>query len=300
MAKELKNVAASVKARLKEIARKNNKDFNALCLQYCQERFLYRISLSRYKKSFILKGGLSLLALDMPSERPTKDMDFLAQAISNELENVKRIFSEIITIQENDGLVFDSEIKTQSIVPDAKYEGVRVKIVSFIERARYDLIVDIGFSDRLLSPSEEKPFPVLLNGFENPVIKIYPAEQVIAEKFEAMVKLYTQNSRLKDFYDIAFISSEKKFKHSELNKVIFHTFKNRNTLIEDKEKIFRNDFKENKEMQKQWDAFLKRNKLKSEFTFFQIMEKIECFIQPVCIEQEIEHIWQAGKWRPEI
>jgi len=238
--------------------------------------------------------------MDMPSERPTKDIDFLAQAISNDLEKVKNIFNEIISIEMNDGLTFATEIKTMSIVPDAKYEGVRVKIESYLERARYDLTIDIGYSDRLLSAAEERSFPVLLSNSDIPVIKIYPPEQVIAEKFEAMVKLYTQNGRLKDFYDISFISRENTFKHSELRRVIIQTFNNRNTLIEDKERVFASDFKESPEFQKQWQAFINRNRLNYPFTFAQVMEIIENFLQPVFIERDTEYIWQDGKWSSEV
>ena len=294
--KEVKNIAASVKAKLKEIAKNENKDFNSLCLQYCQERFLYRLSLSNYKDIFILKGGLSLLVLDISSERPTKDMDFLAQSISNNIENIKDIFYEIVKIEYNDGISFDINLKTEAIAKNAKYEGIRVKINSFLERSKYELIVDIGFSDKLLSFPKEKSFPILLNTFNSPVIKIYPTESIIAEKFEAIIKLYTQNSRIKDFYDIYFISKEVNFKYSDLKNVILETFKNRNTSIEDVKRVFEKDYKNSILMQKQWSAFLSRNKLKSELTFEQIMEKIEVFLLPIFIKNENEYFWESEKW----
>ncbi len=132
----------------------------------------------------------------------------MAQSISNDLEKIKIIFSELILMEFIDGLTFSQQINTELIAKDAKYEGIRVKITSFLERSKYELLVDIGFSDELSSAAKEIIFPVLLSDFKNPSIKVYPPEQIIAEKFEAMVKLYTQNSRLKDFYDIDFISEK--------------------------------------------------------------------------------------------
>ena len=81
MIKKTKNIVEFVKNKLKVISDKDKKDFSAVCLQYCQERFLYRLSLSKYKDKLVLKGGLSLIAINISSKRPTKDIDFLGKTI---------------------------------------------------------------------------------------------------------------------------------------------------------------------------------------------------------------------------
>ena len=84
-----KNIGASVRARLLNIAKIGNRDYNALLIQYAQERFLYRLSQSTYRDQFILKGALLLLSHNLPLSRPTKDIDFLGQSITNDLAVLK-------------------------------------------------------------------------------------------------------------------------------------------------------------------------------------------------------------------
>jgi len=278
--KKTKNVVASVKAKLINISKKSNREFSSVCLQYCQERFLYRLSKSNYKDKFILKGGLSLIAVNISSQRPTKDIDFLSQQIKNDMNYIKQIFLEVIeNTVEDDGLRFDANsVKTESIAELALYEGVRVKIDAYLDKSVYKIVVDIGFSDKLVNQVELIKFPQVLDDFEPPLIKIYPLEAIIAEKFEAIVKLYEVNSRLKDFYDIYFLSITKNFEISILHNNLINTFNNRSTSIESRKNIFSDKFKSNISMEKKWQAFLRTNKLYVSYNFSQVISHIENFI----------------------
>ena len=107
--KEIKNMAASVKERLLNIARENNQDFNLVFRQYVQERFLYRVANSLYSNNFILKGALLFLAFDISKLRPTRDIDFEGDSISNDVKDLVKIFKEILQVKVDDGIIFNTE-----------------------------------------------------------------------------------------------------------------------------------------------------------------------------------------------
>lgn len=126
MEKEVKNKSASVRAKLMNIARAEGIDFDTLLLRYFQERFLYRPSISKFSNHFVLKGGLLFICFKMPSSRPTKDIDFLAEQVKNDHDDIKLIFRDIAKATCDDGVIFDSSsITTERIKEDADYEGIQ-------------------------------------------------------------------------------------------------------------------------------------------------------------------------------
>jgi len=129
MESKIKNKAASVRARLMNIARSEKIDFDSLLLRYFQERFLYRLAISKFSNRLILKGGLLLMCLEMPVSRPTKDIDFLAEKLKNDLIELKYVFEVIAIVPSDDGVNFiSSSITSERIKEDADYEGIRLKI----------------------------------------------------------------------------------------------------------------------------------------------------------------------------
>ena len=150
MKKEIKDKAASVKARLLNVSRKSKIDFDALLLRYFQERFLYRLMLSEFSDNFILKGGFLLLCLNIPLSRPTKDIDFLARGIKNAESGFKNIFKRVAKVSCDDGVDFEpSSVFSERIIIDAQYKGIRLKINACLGKARKTLQFDIGFGDAI-------------------------------------------------------------------------------------------------------------------------------------------------------
>jgi predicted nucleotidyltransferase component of viral defense system len=191
---EIKNVAASVKERLRNIAAQSNKEFQSVVRQYVQERFLFRLSKSVYSKNFILKGALLFVAHDISRNRPTRDIDFLGSSISNDINDIKEFIKEILKIEFEDGLKFDlKNVEAENIVEDGDYNGIRVKFYAYLENSRERVQLDIGFGDKLTSGPIEIEFPTLLD-FDAPKIEVYSIETAIAEKFEAIVSLQLQSS----------------------------------------------------------------------------------------------------------
>ena len=129
MRDQVRNMDASIKARLKNIAKDYKKTFNLILQLYMQERLLYRLSVSEYKDNFILKGGLLLFSMSGFIGRPTRDIDFLAYQISNNMENIKEVFRKICKVEYNDGIVFDSNsVFVEEIKKEAEHGGTRRKL----------------------------------------------------------------------------------------------------------------------------------------------------------------------------
>ena len=282
MEREIKNKAASIKARLINIARAEEIDFDFLLLRYFQERFLYRLAISEFSDRFILKGGLLLICLKMPMSRPTKDIDFLAEEIKNDPVELEHIFRSITAISCNDGVKFiSSSLISEKIKENADYEGIRIKVDATLGQARKKLQMDIGFGDVIIPRAIQMEFPTLLEE-KPPRIKVYSIESIISEKFEAMVKLAMINSRIKDFYDIYNLSVNYNFQSDRLKKAIESTFQRRKTIIPDNLLVFRLEFHRDEEKQRQWSAFLRKSRLHDvNQGFNEIMERITSFLKPI-------------------
>lgn len=294
--KEIKNIAASVKEKLKNVSIQSGKEFQSVVRQYVQERFLYRLSESIYSNNLILKGALLFIAHDISRNRPTRDIDFLGLKIPNEIDNIVEVIKEILNINYDDGLRFNSDsVEAENITEDGDYKGVRIKFYAFLENSRERMQLDIGFGDKITAGPVDIEFPTILD-FPAPKLKVYSIETAIAEKFETIVSLQLQTSRMKDFYDIIFFAEQYNFKKDILFKAIKTTFDNRSTDLILSKPIFEDKFKKNDRFQNLCKSFLDRNKLDNNKTFFEIASKIQSFIQPV-FDSKTKNNWNPEKWR---
>jgi predicted nucleotidyltransferase component of viral defense system len=301
-ARGIKNLEASIRARLHNLARSSGRDFDALLLQYCQERFLYRLSISPYMPHFILKGALLLLPYNIPLLRPTKDIDFLSRGTSNDPEAIREIIEQVAAIEGNDGISFSkSNLRVERIMEGAAYEGIRVRIQAKLREARKVIQLDIAYGDVVSGGPVEMAFPVLLEEQPAPQLRVYSKESSVAEKFESLVKLNILTSRMKDLYDILFMASQCSFEMHALHKAIFSTFRHRMTPLKNISVLFDKEFAASKEKQIQWSAFLRRTRLESFPLFSEAVEHLRSFIEPVCSPSSISSTekksWGSKEWR---
>lgn len=224
MPNETKNLAASVRQKLFDLARSRNEDFGLMLVKYGLERILYRLSRSKHRDAFVLKGALLFEIWTQRAYRATRDADFLARG-DNSPERFVSIFKELCVIEvEPDGLIFNADsVEAERITEDADYEGVRVTFTASLERARIPVQIDIGFGDAITPAPVETQYPTLLPA-PIPRLLTYPKETVVAEKFEAMVKLGIANSRMKDFYDLEALSLTLDFDGKTLCEAIRKTY----------------------------------------------------------------------------
>jgi predicted nucleotidyltransferase component of viral defense system len=296
MTKKVKNIAASVRARLLKIAKENGRDFNAVLLQYFQERMLYRLSISYYRSNFVLKGALLFLIYDIPRLRPTKDIDFLGVDFPNKKEILVDAIKVILSMEEEDGVIFNAEeITAEDITKDADYNGVRIFCEAYLGRAKRRLHFDIGFGDKIVPKPLDLDFPVLLSGMPVPSLVAYTPESAIAEKFEATVNLGYANSRLKDFYDIYHLAHNYSFSSEIILEAITTTFTNRNTELEERSLVFSNEFMQNADKNKQWKAFLHKNNIELDIEFENCVGFIQTFIEPLFTVAKLDYKWDYVK-----
>ncbi len=295
--KEITNIAASIKEKLSNYSRKNSLEFNSVLLQYIQERFLFRISKSIYSNNFVLKGALLFLAHDISRLRPTKDIDLLGSSVPNNSDSLKEIFEEIASINFDDGLTFDpGSVSAEEIVEQDEYHGIRVKLSAKLGTARQQIQIDIGFGDVIYPGSLKMDYPAILD-FEAPHLNVYSLESAIAEKFEAIVSLGIATSRMKDFYDIHFFASGKDFDLLTLHSALTETFTNRRTPIENRKAIFNEKFKNDRNLEVLWAAFVKKRLLEINLNFSEVVAGIEMFIEPACSQIDFSKVWNYKEWR---
>lgn len=278
----IKNKSISVKQRLKNIAKKENKPFSEVLQYFAMERFLYRLSLSPHRSNFILKGALMLVIWDVPNRRVTMDIDMLGKKTSNEEVNVKKLITEVLlTNVDDDGLVFDKQsLVAIKIKEESEYSGIRLTFKAYLDSARIQMRIDVGFGDIVYPEPQLSHLPTFLD-LPEPHLYVYSKETVVAEKLEAMIKLGQLNSRMKDFYDIWLLSRQYDFDGDDLTNAVKLTFTQRGTELRSSEiEVFSDSFSELK--QQQWLAFHK--KLNVDFVpndFSEITMAIRDFLLPV-------------------
>ena len=198
-----KNLAASVRARLLNVANAQGVDFNQMLVRFALERILYRMSQSAHADRFLLKGALLFtLWYDMP-HRATRDVDLLGFGPSD-LKSIAQTFRDIASVEVDDGITFDpTSVIVDEIRKDAGYAGARVLIAGEIAKARCKTQIDIGFGDVVTPGPIDAVYPVLIDDFPAPQLRTYPVYTVIAEKLHAIASLGMTNSRLKDYLDLS-------------------------------------------------------------------------------------------------
>lgn len=254
-----KNVGASVRQRLLNLAHASNSDFTTILSNYALERLLYRLSCSPHRNQFVLKGAMLFRIWSDENRRATRDMDLLAFG-SSAAEDVAAMMRDICSNPvADDGVEFQlGTLRTEEIREFQEYDGVRVKLTAAIGGARVPLQIDIGFGDDVVPEPNETIYPTLLE-FPAPQIRAYSREAVIAEKFHAMVSLGIANSRMKDFYDIHALATTSEFAGETICLAIKATFERRSTAIPSDTPIaLTPEFSNDATKLQQWRAFVAR------------------------------------------
>lgn len=257
-----KDLAASVRARLLNVAKAQGADFNQVLVRFALERILYRLSKSAHADQFLLKGALLFTVwYDMP-HRPTRDADLLGFGPSD-LESITRTFRDIASIAAEDGIVFDpATVNVEEIRKDAGYAGARVLISGEIAKARCKTQIDIGFGDAVTPGPIQAVYTVLLEDLPAPRLRTNPVYTVISEKLHAIAVLGMTNSRLKDYLDLSVLLDREALNASTLARAIAATFIRRGMSVPVALPIrLTDEFATDSSRQGIWLAFLKKNQL---------------------------------------
>jgi len=294
-----RNIAASVRARLHNLAEREGRIFDEVLTRFALERLLYRLSVSPHRQRFILKGALLLSVwFDGLTQRITRDADLLGQGSPEEIRAIFEGLCESAASSE-DGLRWDaSSIRVEPIRAQTEVAGLRVLLLSYLEQARIHVQVDIGIGDALSISLSEVELPSLLD-LPRPKLLAYAKETSVAEKVEAMVRLGMLNSRLKDYFDLWILARTFTFEGHRLSEAMRATFLRRGTpLPADIPPGLSEDFA--RERQVQWERFWQRSVGRESCpTLDEVIRLIASFVvPPMGWPEGSNHHWDpGGPWR---
>ena len=297
MAHEPRNVAASVRARLLNLAREQQVSFQRVLTRFALERFLFRLGVSPHKKHFVLKGAMLYAVWLEDPLRMTRDLDLLSLAESETVPLVKTIREICAQPVVNDGLHFDTEnIFAQRFGVGPTRGGIRVRTFAQLGTAIILIQIDVGFGDAVTPGPREFKYPVLLD-HPMPTVYAYPQETVVAEKFEAIVALDLANSRMKDFYDLLAMSRLFVFDGAALAAAIRATFERRATAIPcETPPSLTCAFSEDPQKILQWKSFFARGPLLiDEPDLHAVIREIGDFVMPAALTA-LDDRRDLGRW----
>lgn len=278
--------AENLKIKIKTKAHENNLEPQDIMQMYFFERLLYRISKSKYKNNFILKGGLLLSAIFGDDRRTTQDMDTMIKGLPLDTKELENIINEIISIDCEDDINFKIK-NTKEIRLIDKYSGLKVSLIGFKEHLQVPLSIDITVGDPITPRELEFKYKCM---FDDSYINImaFNKETIIAEKFETFITDNIMNTRAKDFYDLYILLT--RF-YDELNKdtlvkAIKNTFKRRETNY-DVEKIVKifDLIKESDKLKQNFKNYKNKKSYVENIDYDDVMNSINLIIE--LLEQEL-------------
>ena len=273
----MKRNAMSLKAIINNIAKENKVSAQSVLQTYMLERLLERISISKYKDNFILKGGMLISAMLGIDSRTTMDMDTTIKGFKLTEENITNKINEICNIKIDDGVTFEVQ-KIELIRKDDDYGGYRITFkANYMESMPVIMKIDITTGDKITYKEIKYSFDLML---EDRKIQIwsYNLETVIAEKFESIIKRGILGTRIRDYYDVYMLlnTQTKNINFNTLKDAIYSTAEYRNTIniIKDWSKIIE-QLDNSDIMKKQWERYKKDNFYAKEIKYEDLIESLK-------------------------
>ena len=263
--------------QLKDLIRNLSKEVgieaHVLIRKYMMERFLERVSSSKYNGSFILKGGMLVAAFVGVEARATMDIDTTIKGIPVTMVDMERIITEISNIDLEDNVKFRIK-KVSEIMDEAEYSGIRFSMDALLDGAVIPLKIDISTGD-VITPREMAYSYKLM--FEDRTIPImtYPIETVLAEKLETVILISITNTRMRDFYDIHILLKSQNIDSDILALALERTAKKRGNfnLLENAESVLK-VVKSDEDMKRLWDIYQKKFKYAGEYTWDEVIHSV--------------------------
>ena len=273
----MNNSAQAVKGKLKNISKEKNVDFNSVMRFYMYDRFVERLSKSKYRDNFILKGGFYLSNLFGIESRSTMDIDTAVRKAEFTKDNLIKMITEIINIDVHDNVKFKL-LKTELIRDIDEYGGLRITIDFMLENIKDKFHIDLATGDPIYPGPDNYKYESLI-GCEIYKVWSYNLETIIAEKIETIFSKLETSSRMKDYYDIYLIY---KFKFNKINKEKFReavkrTFKKRKFNSDLKANL--SIIKESKILKDRWISYSRKNNYARKIEFEETLECLEQFIE---------------------
>lgn len=275
----VKNRAASALARLRNQAKGEGIPFQMMLQLFVQEEFLRRLSASDYNDNFVLKGGMFIYILTEFKFRPTRDIDFLARNFHVSLEDIEKTMQEICDNDSQNDFIKLDVLRTEPITAAKKYPGVKTYFMGHIDNVRIPFSVDIGLDDVIVPGPVKRKVVTRLPDFEPPYVYTYSLESTIAEKFDAILQRMAGTSRMKDFYDIYYLSGVFDFSGQILRKAVSSTLSHRKRELPNDAFEEIDAFKDTPFLNVQWNAFEPAKNVN--LSFADTVDRLRTFLEPV-------------------
>lgn len=275
----IKNISASVLARLKNQAKETGLPFQTILQLFAQEEFLRKLSKSEYVNNLILKGGMFIYTLTEFDSRPTKDVDFMLRNMDGDIANIKSVMEDICSVDTGNDFMNMKVISADEIGIEKEYPGTRINFMVNIDNVRIPFSIDIGIDDVIVPEAVSRKIVTRLDDFSKPEVFTYSLESTIAEKFDSIINRMEGTSRMKDFHDIYYLSGMFDFEGGLLLEAVKSTLKHRKR--ENLEETFKSidDLKNSDVLHIRWNAYQKE--VKTDITFDDTIEIIQEFLGPM-------------------
>lgn len=250
--------AMGLKAKVRNLSEGDSKVAQAMIRIFFMERFLERVSLSKYKDQFVLKGGMLVSSLIGINLRSTMDIDTTVRALPLSKDELKKIITEICEITLEDNVSFRI-IDMEKIMDEFDYPGIRIHMEALLERLRQPVKIDISTDDVITPGAIEYKYPLM---FEERYIYLntYNIETLLAEKSQTIINRGLANTRMRDFYDLYEIVQKLEFSWDIYRKAYYSTCKKRETVFSKKKvETELKNLSVSIEMQEMWNHFRNKN-----------------------------------------
>ncbi|SOC27249.1 nucleotidyl transferase AbiEii/AbiGii toxin family protein [Thalassospira xiamenensis] len=220
----VKNIAASVNARLRNLAKTSGADTMTLQRRYAQERLLYRLTQTRWGESLVLKGAMIFVMYYGDTHRPTADIDLSGHDANGNVDTLEQMIRDAIAVECDDGVTFDDETLDIRYERDGAVAGGKITLTARIDTSRIVVRVDAGFGNPITPIPLTGVYPAMLEDMPKPTVQVYPLETMIAEKLHAMSRLGAESSRIRDYYDLWALQETRHFNGQLIAEAIQKTF----------------------------------------------------------------------------
>ena len=275
----------SLKGKIRNIANSKNLRSQEVLQMFFFERFLDRLSKSKYKFNFVIEGGLLIYSMIGIDNRTTMDMDTTIKGVPLQEEVIRNIVSEIINIKVDDGIEFEIT-DISHIREEDEYENFRVHLIANFEKIKNDMKIDITTGDAITPKEIEYLYPCLFQE-ESLRILAYPLETILAEKYESVIKRNIATTRMRDFYDLYNLYNLKKdeIDFGILKQAIISTAKRRDSLSLMKQaKDIVEDIKEDTYLKELWKAYLADNLYVGNLDFLETVKIVETIEETIALD----------------
>lgn len=268
-----------LKDKLRNISKEKNVDINTLLRIYMYDRFIERLSSSKYSKNFVIKGGFYLNTLYGVESRSTMDIDTMFRNDNFDEKTLINMFNDIVKIDLKDNVTFKI-IDVDTIRDEDEYGGFRFNFVASMENIKEKFHIDVATGDPITPKAIVfKYVPLLSDRYIN--VYAYNIETVLAEKLETILSRLELNGRMRDFYDIYLIYSKDsdKINKENLRKAIENTFKKREfkgDILESYKLV-----KESTILRKRWAMYSNKYDYAQDIEYEEILKYIDQLINVI-------------------